>query len=115
MSASARLPAADAEPAGPSRLGTIALCLVMFSWVLSFTPQPEVLGTLPAMVAALALIERCRKTRHAIGYVALFGAVAIGYGYRWLGPTVREFGEQEPVNRPGDTVDGEHQPGEGDR
>jgi apolipoprotein N-acyltransferase len=62
-------------------------------WISAFTPTPSAWGTLPAFVAFLALIERCRRTRHAVGYLVLFGAVAVGFGYRWLAPTVRAFGE----------------------
>ncbi len=83
----------EASEAPPSRLGTIFLALGMGLWITAFMPRPNVLGTLPAFVCLLALAERCRKTRHAIGYVLLFGAVGVGFGYRWLALTVRTFGE----------------------
>ena len=87
-------PAAPALPARASgRLGNVLLCLVAASWVMAFAPAPVALVALPGIVATLELIERCRKTRQAAGYVLLFGAIAIGFGYRWLGPTVRTFGE----------------------
>jgi len=69
------------------------LALTMGAWISAFTPTPSAIGTLPAFVAFLALIERCRRTKHAVGYIVLFGAVAVGFGYRWLAPTVRAFGE----------------------
>jgi apolipoprotein N-acyltransferase len=65
----------------------------MGTWVLAFTPEPWAVATLPAFVAALALIERCRTTKQALLWILLFGAVAIGFGYRWLAQTVREFGD----------------------
>lgn len=80
-------------PASPGRLGTILLALAMGAWISAFTPTPSALGTLPAFVALLALTERCRRTKHAVGYLVLFGAIAVGFGYRWLAPTVRAFGE----------------------
>lgn len=79
--------------APPSRLGTVLLALGMGLWITAFMPTPRVLGTLPAFVCLLALTERCRKTRHAVGYLLLFGAVGVGFGYRWLALTVRTFGE----------------------
>ena len=84
-------PAAFGPP--PNRAVTLLLCLCMCTWIASFMPNPQVLGTFPAIVAGLALIERCRRTRHAMGWVALFAAVAIGTGYSWLAKTVRDFGE----------------------
>ena len=86
------VPAAAYGPA-PNRAVTLLLCLTMGTWLASFMPNPEVLGTFPAMVAFLVLVERCRRTRHAIGWIVLFGAVGIGSGYSWLAKTVRDFGE----------------------
>ncbi len=83
----------DGPDEGAGSLGTVVLCLCMGFWILSFTPDPRAIGTLPAFVAALAMIERCRSLKHAFGYVVVFGAIAIGYGYRWLAPTVVAFGD----------------------
>jgi len=83
----------SADPRAVRRGPTVALALTMAAWMTAFTPTPTAWGTLPAFVAAIALMERCRRTRHAVGYIVLFGAVAVGFGYRWLAPTVRAFGE----------------------
>jgi apolipoprotein N-acyltransferase len=80
-----------ARPGG--LLVEVLLALAMGTWVLAFTPQPVAIAALPAFVAALALIERCATTKRAVLWILLFGAVAIGYGYRWLAATVREFGD----------------------
>ena len=86
-------PVGSSAPASGGRLGTILLAATMGTWITAFSPTPIAIATLPAFVAFLALIERCRKTKHAVGYLVVFGAVAVGFGYRWLGPTVRAFGE----------------------
>lgn len=90
---SAPVPAAPEDrPRGGFAVGAL-LALVSSTWVLAFAPHAEVMATAPGFVALLVLLERCRKTRHAVGYVFLFGTVAIGFGYRWLADTVRVFGE----------------------
>ncbi len=99
MSPAPHGPAAPAPPlagtpeAAPSRIVTILLALGLGLWVTAFMPTPRAIGTLPAFVCLLALAERCRKTRHAVGYVLAFGAIGVGFGYRWLALTVRTFGE----------------------
>src|SRR5262245_20895279 len=65
----------------------------MSLWVFAFCPRPQVIATLPGLVAGLALVERCRTTRQTLLWVAGFAAVAIGFGYRWIGDTARTFGE----------------------
>jgi apolipoprotein N-acyltransferase len=86
-----------APPAAPSKARErwirLGLCATMSLWILAFTPDPHVAGTWPGMIAGLALIERCKRFREVLFWVAVFGAVAIGYGYRWLAPTARAFGE----------------------
>jgi apolipoprotein N-acyltransferase len=69
-----------------------ALCAVMCLWVLAFTPDPVAAAVVPGVVAGLALVEGAGSFRRAALWLALFGAVAIGVGYRWLVPTVRLFG-----------------------
>lgn len=95
-------PPSDPEKAGgmgatggflASRWATALLALSMGTWVLAFTPSPQAIATLPGFVAVLALIERCKTTKGAVLWIVLFGAVAIGFGYRWIAPTVRVFGE----------------------
>lgn len=93
MSTPAPHPESPTGSASARRRVTLLLMLVMGAWITAFTPTPSALGTLPAFVALLALIERCRRTKHAVWILVLFGAVAIGFGYRWLAPTVRAFGE----------------------
>lgn len=73
--------------------GDVACALVASLWVLAFAPRAEVLAVAPGVVGMLALLERARTTRRAVLYVLLFGALAIGFGYRWLADTVRVFGE----------------------
>ncbi|MFV1959568.1 MAG: apolipoprotein N-acyltransferase, partial [Planctomycetota bacterium] len=81
-------------PAGP---GTVLLALVMMLWVFAFTPHPEVLATVPGLVALLALTERCPRYRDVVLWLVLFGAVATGIGYSWLAGTIQRFGGVEPV------------------
>jgi apolipoprotein N-acyltransferase len=64
----------------------------MALWVFAFSPDPVAAATIPGVVAGLALIEGVGSFRRAALYVALFGAAAIGFGYRWLVPTVEAFG-----------------------
>jgi apolipoprotein N-acyltransferase len=64
----------------------------MLLWVVAFRPEPLWWGTVPGMVGALWLIERCRSTGSFVRWSLLFGALAIGYGYRWLAPTITLFG-----------------------
>lgn len=81
-----------AAGSGRHRLGNLMVAMVMFLWIGAFTPNPNVLATIPGVVGWLLLVERCRSTRAAMGWTFLFGAVAIGYGYRWLAPTTQDFG-----------------------
>jgi apolipoprotein N-acyltransferase len=85
--------AASPAPTAPrgGRLGTFLLSLLALVWVAAYTPDPWVVATVPGIVALLLVIERCRRVRDLVLLIALFGAVAIGYGYRWLAPTVQEF------------------------
>ena len=87
-------PKPSIAPAGTvrHRVGTILIALLMMSWVGAFTPDPLVLCTVPGIVGWLLLVERCRSTRVAMGWTFLFGALAIGYGYRWLAQTTQDFG-----------------------
>lgn len=80
-------------PRRPGFLGDVLLALVASTWVLAFAPRAQVLAVAPGVVGMLALVERARTTRRAVLYVLLFGALAIGFGYRWLADTVRTFGE----------------------
>jgi apolipoprotein N-acyltransferase len=84
--------------APPSRLGTLLVCAVMFTWTLAFAPEPVALATVPGLIAWLALMERCRSIREVLFWTATFGALAIGYGYRWLAPTVQLFGGLDAVS-----------------
>ena len=72
---------------GRHRAGNIRAALVMLTWVGAFTPDPLVLCTVPGIVGWMLLVERCRSTRQAMLWTFLFGAIAIGYGYRWLAQT----------------------------
>ena len=81
-----------ADAPGSGRGVRWALCAVMCVWVFAFTPEPLVIATLPAMVAGLALVERCTRFRQAALHLAVVGAIAIGIGYSWLAQTVRSFG-----------------------
>ncbi len=74
------------------RIGTLLVALMMFTWVGAFTTEPLVLCTVPGVVAWLMLIERCRTTKSAILWTFCFGAIGIGYGYRWLAQTTQDFG-----------------------
>lgn len=88
--------AGDARPGAAPRGGFLldaALALVASLWVFSFAPRAEVLATAPGVVGMLAVIERARSTKRAVGYVLFFGTLVIGFGYRWLADTVRVFGE----------------------
>jgi len=82
------------QPAGPARhrAGTILIALVMLTWIGAFTPNPIVLCTVPGIVGWLLLVERAKGTRQAMLWTFLFGAVGIGYGYRWLAQTTQDFG-----------------------
>ena len=83
-----------APPPGPwrHRVGTILCALVMLTWLGAFTPHPIVLCTIPGIVGWLLLVERSSSTRAAMGWTFLFGALAIGFGYRWLAQTTQDFG-----------------------
>ena len=74
------------------RSGNLLVAAVMFLWVGAFAPEPNVLATIPGVVGWLLLVERCRSTKAAMGWTFLFGAITIGYGYRWLAPTTQDFG-----------------------
>ncbi len=71
----------------------VGLALLSGVWVLAFSPHPQAIAALPGFVAVLALIERVRTTKAAVLWIVAFGAVGIGFGYRWLAQTVRDFGE----------------------
>jgi apolipoprotein N-acyltransferase len=86
-------PAPQVPVGGPSRTGTVLAGLVASSWLFAFAPSPSALATLPGIVGLLVVAERPRRTRHAVAWVVLFGALAIGAGYAWIAPTVRTFGE----------------------
>ncbi len=92
-SSSAPPPADGPAPGGGRYLaGNLLIAAVMFLWVGAFAPQPNVLATIPGVVGWLFLVERCRTTKAAMGWTFLFGAITIGYGYRWLAPTTQDFG-----------------------
>ena len=86
-------PAPAVPAAGPSRVGTILTGLVACSWLFAFAPSPAALATVPGITGVLVITERARRTRHAVGWVVLFAALAIGAGYAWIAPTIRTFGE----------------------
>ena len=73
------------------RVGTLAYVLAALAWVLAFTPDPWVVATVPGIVGLLRVVERCRRKRDLLLLIAGFGALAIGFGYRWLAPTVEQF------------------------
>ena len=82
-----------AAPRGGPVVSALVL-ISMFAWVLAFTPTPFAWATIPGFVGMLALLERSRSTKRAILGLCLFGAITIGFGYRWLAPTVMDFGKQ---------------------
>ncbi|MDA1193737.1 MAG: apolipoprotein N-acyltransferase [Planctomycetota bacterium] len=82
----------EPERLWPHRLGNLLVAGVMCIWVGAFTPEPYVLATVPGVVGWLLLVERCRSMRSAMVWTFVFGAVTIGYGYRWLAPTTQDFG-----------------------
>ena len=84
---------APAENRARERGIRLGLCAAMSLWVFAFAPHPQVIATLPGLVAGLALVERCKTTKQTLLWVAGFAAVAIGFGYRWIGETARTFGE----------------------
>ena len=79
------------ERGAPSLWITLLLGVIGLSWVAAFQPKPEVLATAPALVAMLIALERCERFRHVLLLVVVFGALGIGYGYRWLASTVEQF------------------------
>ncbi len=81
----------DEEQRG-GHLVNFVLCLITFTWIAAFMPEPIVLGTLPGVVAWLVMVERCRTTKSAVLWLFVFGAVAMSIGYAWLAETVHEFG-----------------------
>ena len=81
--------ALDSRPAGGA--GTLLWALVALAWVGAFMPDPWVIATLPGMFGMLRVMERCQRFRNLVGLIALFGALGIGFGYRWLAPTVEQF------------------------
>ena len=81
-----------APGSGRYLFGNLLIAAVMFLWVGAFAPHPNVLATVPGVVGWLLLVERCRSTKAAMGWTFLFGAITIGYGYRWLAPTTQDFG-----------------------
>ena len=87
-----RRPDSRPDSGARHRAGTILIALVMLTWVGAFTPDPIVLCTVPGIVGWLLLVERSKSTRSAMGWTFLFGAVGIGFGYRWLAQTTQDFG-----------------------
>lgn len=79
-------------PPRPSLVGTLGVCALMLIWIVSFRPEPLWWGVIPGFVGALWLCERCATTGSFLRWSLLFGALGIGYGYRWLAPTVQLFG-----------------------
>ncbi len=77
---------------GRHRVGTLLTSLLMLVWVGAFTPNPSVLCAVPGVIGWLLLIERCKSTRSAMLWTFFFGAIGIGYGYRWLAQTTQDFG-----------------------
>jgi len=76
----------------PSARGTLGVCGLMLLWIVSFLPDPLPWGVIPGFLGALWLVERCTTTRSFLGWSMLFGALGIGFGYRWLSDTVQLFG-----------------------
>ncbi|MGE0193825.1 MAG: apolipoprotein N-acyltransferase [Planctomycetota bacterium] len=72
-------------------VGTLLWALLALAWVAAFMPDPWVLATVPGVFGMLRVMERCQRFRNLVGLIALFGALGIGYGYRWLAPTVEQF------------------------
>lgn len=76
----------------PSTLGTLGVSALLLLWVVSFLPEPLAWGVIPGFVGLLWLTERCPTTLSFLKWSLLFGALGIGYGYRWLSDTVQLFG-----------------------
>jgi apolipoprotein N-acyltransferase len=76
----------------PSARGTLGVCALLLVWVAAFLPDPQAWAVVPGFVGALWLVERSRTTLTFLGWSLLFGALGIGFGYRWLAPTVQLFG-----------------------
>ncbi len=75
----------------PNGLGTFLWAVVALGWVAAFMPEPYAVATLLGMFGLLRVIERCERFRHLVFLIALFGALGIGFGYRWLAPTIEQF------------------------
>src|SRR5688572_23536591 len=66
-------------------------------WMLCFKPDPQWWGMVPGFLGLLVLLERAPTTGSFLRWSLLFGALGIGYGYRWLAPTMEVFGGVPPV------------------
>jgi apolipoprotein N-acyltransferase len=82
----------------PRPFDVVVAVPVMMVWILAFTPHPAAWATLPGLVGWLTVVEGCRRFRTVVLATVLFGAIGIGYGYRWLAPTVQLFGGLGPVS-----------------
>src|SRR5262245_54461178 len=69
----------------------------MLLWILSFRPQPLWWGTVVGFTAMLVFSERMPTWWSLFRWSLIFGALGIGYGYRWLAPTITLFGGVEPL------------------
>lgn len=84
--------ASAATPASPSTIGTALIACSLLLWLVSFTPEPQPWGVIPGFVGVLWLIERCPTTASFLRWSLIFGALGIGFGYRWLADTIQLFG-----------------------
>lgn len=73
--------------------------LLSLLWVGAFAPNPYVLAVVPGVLGMLVGLERAGRARHVVALAVVFGALGIGFGYRWLAPTIHEFsGERVPAS-----------------
>ena len=79
-------------PPRPSLVGTLGVCALMLIWIVSFRPEPLWWGVIPGFVGALWLSSVAPRPRSFLRWSLLFGALGIGFGYRWLARTVQLFG-----------------------
>ncbi len=80
------------DPRFRIHLFTLLAPFVMLTWVFAFAPEPQVLATIPGVLALLWWVEHVRRARTALWGLLLFVGLGIAYGYRWLSQTVQDFG-----------------------
>lgn len=85
-------PSSPDAAARPGGLGTLGVASLILLWTLAFKPDPWWWAVIPGFVGSLWLCERVVSTGSFLRWSLLFGALGIGYGYRWLAPTMQLFG-----------------------